>query len=304
MVTDSPRVSVGMPVYNGAPYIKEAIDSILSQSFDDLELIISDNASTDATEGICRACAALDPRVRYVRNARNLGASDNYNAVCRLSTGQYFKWASSNDLCAESFILDCAEILDRHSEVVLCYPRTKLFATGVAQAIEYEDELDLKSENPVARFFCVYSRMRLNNIMNGLIRAAVLTKTPLIKSFFSSDVCLMAELALYGKFYEVPKYLFFRRMDVNTATKLKNEVEVLRHYDPDLKDPMLFQNWKLLAGYFAAGWRAPLSLSQRMQMLGLQARMLAWSRRSLLDDLRVATKELPTRQPKETTRRI
>ncbi|MGH8643652.1 MAG: glycosyltransferase family 2 protein [Gammaproteobacteria bacterium] len=252
-----------MPVYNGASYIKEAIDSILSQSFDDLELIISDNASTDETEEICRACTALDRRVRFVRNPRNIGASDNYNAVYRLSTGQYFKWASSNDLCAQSFIADCVEILDRHSEVVLCYPKTKLFSTSVAQAVEYEDELDLTSENPVARFSCVYSRMRLNNIMNGLVRAEVLSKTPLIKPFFSSDVCLMAELALYGKFYEVPNYLFFRRMDPKTATKLKNHVEVWRHYDPELEDPMLFQNWKLLAEYIAAGWRAPLASARR-----------------------------------------
>ena len=76
-----PTVSVGLPVYNGADYLAEAIDSILKQSFEDFELLIQDNASTDATGEICRAYAASDARVRYVRNPQNVGAAGNYNLV-------------------------------------------------------------------------------------------------------------------------------------------------------------------------------------------------------------------------------
>ena len=80
-VKRAPRVSVGMPVYNSEAYLREAVDSILSQSFADFELIISDNASTDSTEEICRAYASQDRRVRYLRSSVNIGANGNYNNV-------------------------------------------------------------------------------------------------------------------------------------------------------------------------------------------------------------------------------
>ena len=75
MLGKSPRVSIGMPVYNGAAFLKESLDSLLSQTYGDFELIISDNASTDETESICRSYAAGDPRVRYQRQEENRGAN-------------------------------------------------------------------------------------------------------------------------------------------------------------------------------------------------------------------------------------
>lgn len=287
-----PLVSVGMPVYNGAPYIRESINSILSQSFEDMELIISDNASTDETEDICREFASADPRIRYVRNAANIGASDNYNAVFTLSAGTYFKWASSNDWCEKSFLAECVDVLNRRSDVVLCYPKTRLFSENRADAEDYEDNLALESEDPAQRFIALNENMRLNNIMNGVIRADILKRTPLIKPFFSSDICLMGELALYGKFHEVPKYLFYRRMDEATATKLKDETEVLRHYDPELKSAMLFQQWKFLLEYYAAVRRSPLTLKQKSRSFGRLVRMTVWSRSDLLSEIAEAMKSL------------
>ena len=81
--------SIGLPVFNGENFLAPAIESILGQTYDDFELIISDNASTDATSQICRDFARRDSRVRYIRNARNLGADPNYNAVFRAARGRY-----------------------------------------------------------------------------------------------------------------------------------------------------------------------------------------------------------------------
>src|SRR5580698_5675373 len=89
-----PVVTIGMPVYNGARYLEEALRSILNQTYRDCELLISDNASTDATESICRRYAAEDGRVRYLRNERNLGAAANYNRVIHLASGRYFRHAA------------------------------------------------------------------------------------------------------------------------------------------------------------------------------------------------------------------
>ena len=106
-----PRVSIGIPVYNGGRFIKEAIDSILAQTFEDFELILSDNASTDETEEICKEYATLDRRIRYYRNEENLGAAKNYNRVFELSNGEYFKWASHDDLCAPEYLERCIAAL-------------------------------------------------------------------------------------------------------------------------------------------------------------------------------------------------
>lgn len=100
-----PHVSIGMPVYNGGRYVKAALEAVLAQTFRDFELIISDNASTDATEAICREYAARDPRIHYSRNGENLGAARNSNRTVELATGQYFKWAHHDDLCAPEFSL-------------------------------------------------------------------------------------------------------------------------------------------------------------------------------------------------------
>ena len=100
-----PRVSIGLPVFNGERYLVSTIDSILAQRFTDFELIVSDNASTDRTGEICRDYAHRDPRVRYFRNERNLGVGPNYDGCFHRARGTYFKWASNDDLLAPTYLL-------------------------------------------------------------------------------------------------------------------------------------------------------------------------------------------------------
>ena len=110
-----PRVSIGLTVFNSERYLDESIQSLLSQTFQDFELIISDNASTDRTKDIALTYAARDHRVRYVRNRMNIGVAGNFNQVFRLSSGEFFKWAAYDDLCAPDFLFRCVEVLDRSS---------------------------------------------------------------------------------------------------------------------------------------------------------------------------------------------
>src|SRR5262245_31410059 len=116
-----PRVSIGVPVYNGERYLRECIDSILGQTFRDFELILSDNASTDATRTICEAYATRDPRVRYYRNEQNLGACRNFNRCVELARGDYFLWAAHDDAIAPEYLARCVEALDRDPSVVLSH---------------------------------------------------------------------------------------------------------------------------------------------------------------------------------------
>lgn len=116
-----PYISLGLPVYNGENFLRDTLDSILAQTFKDFELIISDNASTDSTEEICRAYAAQDQRVHYHRNEHNLGAARNYNRAFELSNGKYFKWAAHDDLYAPEYLEQCVKILESNPSIVLCY---------------------------------------------------------------------------------------------------------------------------------------------------------------------------------------
>jgi glycosyltransferase involved in cell wall biosynthesis len=100
----TPQVSIGMPVFNGEKYIREALDSLLRQTFTDFELIISDNASTDGTEAICRSFSVKDSRIRYIRQVVNLGAAANFELVLVEAVGKYFMWAAYDDLRTPDFI--------------------------------------------------------------------------------------------------------------------------------------------------------------------------------------------------------
>src|SRR5262245_11891356 len=107
------KVSIGLPVYNGATYLRTAIDAILSQDFDDFELIISDNASTDETSSICQQYAACDSRVRYYRHATNIGAGPNYRHVFELAQCGLFKWATHDDVHLPGFLRRCVDVMEQ-----------------------------------------------------------------------------------------------------------------------------------------------------------------------------------------------
>jgi len=219
LIASRPRVSVGLAVYNGERFLPKTLDSILAQTFKDFELIISDNASSDATEEICRRYAANDARIRYSRNRLNIGLSNNFNRVFHLSSGEYFRWSPADDLFAPTSLEECVDVLDNHAEVVLCYPGTVLIDSEGNAIGTYDNRLDLRFPAITERFRLVLQNIRLANVQYGLIRADALSRTSLFGAYPGSDMVLIAELALYGQFWEIPHNLFFRRMhDGGTAT--------------------------------------------------------------------------------------
>ncbi|MGI0034562.1 MAG: glycosyltransferase family 2 protein [Nitrososphaera sp.] len=279
-----------MPVYNGEKFIRESIASILRQSFRDLELIISDNASTDATERICREFATKDRRIRYYSNPVSTDVTENYNRVFHYARGDYFKWASCNDVCAQEFIYRCVDVLDRRPDVVLCYPKTGLFDTEITDAEDYEDNLDLQEEDPPSRFLHLIERMGLNNALNGVIRTEVLRRTPLHKHFAGSDINLMAELTLYGKFVEVPERLFYRRMNAEASACLGGEKHMQQYLWPQRRKAMLFRTWKSFWEYFAVVLRSPLTYRDKYTLYLKIMRWLRWSRWQLIREVKSAAR--------------
>jgi glycosyltransferase involved in cell wall biosynthesis len=208
----TPRVSIGIPVFNGERFLEETIDSILAQTFDDFELIISDNHSSDLTEEICRRYAEKDERVRYVRNRENLGAAYNYNQVFHLSSGEYFKWAAHDDVLLPHFIERCVEALDRDPSVVVSYAKWRPIDEAGDPIEKRYPVWRITSADPVRRFrstLLLDGRTQLP--IFGLFRSDVLRRTALHRATPSGDCLLMAEVSLYGPFAEVPDELFLHR---------------------------------------------------------------------------------------------
>lgn len=263
----APVLSVGLPVYNGEKWIAEAIDSILVQNVEDMELIISDNASTDRTESICRAVAARDSRVRYYRNNTNIGLYRNFDRVFELATGKYFKWAADSDICLEGFFEKCVAVLDARDDVVLAYPRTLLLLwgpDGEEVVSEYINNLNIEDDRPSDRFRKYLDRERINNVMHGVIRASALRKTSLIRPLPGSDISMIAELSLLGKFIEIPEPLFARRFDPETSSMLMNTSTASTRKVPLGRTFM--QRLDLHAYRFLSTFRAPIDFSEKLKV--------------------------------------
>src|SRR5512141_1367454 len=211
MTNRTPRLTIGLPVYNAEKYLDQALDAILTQTFTDFELIISDNASTDRTPEICQAYLAKDKRIRYCRNEKNLGASPNFNKLFRLSSSEYFKWHPYDDLIEPDFVSRCVQALDADPTISLCYSRVKIIDLNGAFEVIHNPGPDTSSQKPHERFRNLVLHPEYAIQMMGVIRSEVLKKTPLHGSYPSSDEVLLAELTLRGRFHEIPDRLYLYR---------------------------------------------------------------------------------------------
>jgi glycosyltransferase involved in cell wall biosynthesis len=267
MSNKQPMISIGMPVYNGENYIAAALDSILAQSFADFELIVSDNASTDATAEICRSYQARDPRIRYYRNPGNLGAAKNHNRVFELSCGKYFKWACHDDVLAPDFLSQCVAVLEQDPSVVLCHSRITLLDEFNKRTVPLPATFaEGASPSPARRFGGVIVHDRSCADIYGVIRADALRQTSLIAPYVGSDRILRAELALRGRFHEIPEHLFFLRDHAGRSVRsMPAHHQRVAWFDPDRQGQKVFPHWRILAEYWKATRRAPLTSGQRLQ---------------------------------------
>jgi glycosyltransferase involved in cell wall biosynthesis len=274
--TDKSRVSIGLPVFNGGDYLTSALEGLLTQTFPEFELIISDNASTDDTQEICRTYASRDPRIRYVRNEENIGAAANFNRVFELSTGEYFKWAAHDDLCAPQFLERCVQGLDRDPSVILCYARTRAIDELSRVIKEYPAKVRAGSPIPHERFHEFVCVPHPCVAVFGLIRANVLRRTRLIGSFTGSDRPLLSELSLLGRFCEIPEFLFFYRTHAAQSWRANPTTHAQQAwYDPARARKPTFPHWRLLWEHLRSINRVPLDWQERF---ACYACMMWWIR--------------------------
>jgi len=279
-----PVISIGLPVYNGETHIVAAINSILNQTFDNFELIVSDNCSTDATHDICESFASRDFRIRYHRNDRNVGAAANFNRVVELAQGKYFAWANHDDIWATTYFEECMRALETAPKAVLAYTKSaKVDASGHAVAHLLSD-LALDAESPAERLrrfhdlFRVIDRRKawgqdliegLWTPVYGLIRLNALRKTGLIGPYISSDTVLLEELLMIGSFVEVDEVLFFKRDHPQRSMRASVSYEKrIQWFTGRSGSRFLFPRWRLFWERLKSAMRVEMSLTRRLACLG------------------------------------
>jgi glycosyltransferase involved in cell wall biosynthesis len=264
-----PRLSIGLPVYNGQNYLAQSLDSLLGQSFGDFELIISDNASTDGTAEISRRYERMDSRIRFYRQPQNIGLAPNHNFVVEKARGEYFKWASHDDLYGRDLLKLCVEALDEHPQVVLAHSWTAMIdgAGRITETIDYP--LSTASERAPERFRSLLFDDGGDDD-GGMMRIDVLRRTAMKDSYHHSDRTTITELGLHGPFYQVPDWLYFRRDHPERAERACPTTRSrCANMDPRradrLRHPLVRLYGEYIWAYFAAVRRAPLSSSDRQE---------------------------------------
>jgi glycosyltransferase involved in cell wall biosynthesis len=274
-----PRLSIGLPVYNGEQYLAEALDSLLGQTFTDFELIISDNASTDATERICKEYADRDPRIRYLRQPVNIGAGPNHNVVFHEARGELYKWASHDDLYGPTLLEKCIRALDERPEIVLAHSWQAIIDGDGKVVLPVEYNLATDAPDAPTRFRSMLFTVGGDDFY-GVIRSDVLRGTPLQQSYHHADRTITSELALLGPFYQVPELLYFRRDHPGRAERAAPSMrQRCANLDPRRANKWRHPKVRLVAeyiwGFVAAIRRTPLSSAERRRCYRYLATWLA-----------------------------
>ncbi len=303
----SPMLTVGMPVYNAERFIAQALDSFLGQTFGDFELIISDNASTDRTEEICREYAARDPRIRYLRNEKNMGAGWNFRRVYLLATGKYYKQAAHDDFLEPTFLEECVAALEADPELVLAHTRTKMVSSAGDLLEYYDSELRFDSPDPLVRWHDLLLNDHMCFQIFGVFRLDALRRWPPQGSYVNSDGVLLAQVGLLGRFWESDKPLFIstrhESQSMQTAparVKFQGFRLTRRHgtlpcpewWDPTKSRAVNFPEFRQLYEYAASVKPAPLTGGQKLHAYLL---LLPWTKRHfrrMMKDLLIAADQI------------
>jgi glycosyltransferase involved in cell wall biosynthesis len=285
----SPKISIGIPVYNGEKYLELAINSLLNQSFQNFEIIISDNASTDKTEEICRSFQSQDRRIVYHRNPVNIGAANNYKKVFQLAKGQFFKWMAHDDRCSPNYLEECVRVLEDDPDIVMSFPKFVLidendnsfpliekntYATPEGRIITTNLERNFMSVHPSERYWEVLYQTTECYEFFGLARRDIIEQTSQHDAFYGSDKVLLCELAMMGKLKEVSSATGYFRIHGEQSQSIKNSKERAEWISPDLNYGAFMSRVKCVQGYYRSIFTYPISSTERVKCLWT---LIAWS---------------------------
>lgn len=252
-----------MFVYNEAEYVRQSVESILAQDYDNVEFILADNASTDGTSDVCEALAAANPTITYVRHAENIGAAANSVFVLEESSGPYFMWASGHDLWDPSFVSRCVRALEARPAAALAYADSRWIDQHGDAWDRESGHYDTRGLPTIGRFFTAFWG-NLHPVL-GVIRSEHLKAIPTIFACAGSDQIVLAELALRGDFVFVTDTSWTRRQPRSEET----HAEKINRYKS--KDFGLTGHWidrtiplaRLPIELYRAVWRSRLGFAEK-----------------------------------------
>ena len=289
----SPVVTIGVPVYNGENYLDEMLWSLRRQTFEDFEVVISDNGSTDATPEIIHRHASADGRFRVYTETENRGAGWNFNRVLDLAAGRYFKWQAHDDLLAPTYLEACVAEFDLDPELVLVYTGVDMVDRDLQLIEHYGIRLDTMNADPVVRFSQQLLTWNLCYDVFGLIDLDVLRRTSGMGNFSHGDGVLLGHLALLGRSKLVDEPLFLSRQhDDQSARRFGYEGggndyrAYAEWFDPRRTGSVRAPNWRIVAEYERTIRATPeLTWNQRLRCYVVLARRMRWDARLLLGDV-------------------
>lgn len=287
-------VTIGLPVYNGARYVGAAIESNLGQSYRNIELIISDNGSTDETAEICTRYARCDSRVRYVRQAQNIGVNRNHTLVFDLASreSRFFRWAAGDDLASADLIEQMVLLLNDDARVVAVVPDTINIDEEGRQIRHVPRTLDLRVEDVVSRVQAVLTRGYQMVFTQGLMRKATLLETSRRWHYFGWDFVLLLELVLAGQIAQPEGPILYRRHHEGAASMARTLSAYKAWVDPTRKVRFLLPHWRLSVERLRAVLAGPVPSRAKGTALLWVIRHSWWGRRELANDVVTSYKNL------------
>jgi glycosyltransferase involved in cell wall biosynthesis len=283
--THTPRLSIGVPVYNEERYLDGCIRSILAQTYTDFEVIICDNASTDRTHSIAREWAERDSRISVHRAERNRGAAPNFNWCFELARGELFKWSAADDILKPEYFERCVAALDANPDASLAYSGAfDIDADGgiIGEIHDNQWPLRFGSQDVRERILDLMAANHACISVFGVMRSAALRKSTLIGAYAASDHVLLVEMALKGRFIRIGDDLLLHREHPGRFTrKLKSQQSRGNWFDTSRRGPA-FPNWRLLREYSRAILVSELPASTKLTCMTEVARWLKWGAGKLL----------------------
>ena len=204
-----PLISIGIPVYNEEKFLNQSLTSLLAQDYQNIEIIISDNASTDGTGDICARAAENNASVRVLRASVNTGATANFQRCLDAAKGDFFMWAGGHDLWSVDFVSQCVDALMHHPTAVIATPESEWIDPQSQPFGHRAFILDTRGMDPLARVFTLlWANM---HAMYGLMRTTALRAAGPIPNYSGADLILLLRIALQGDFVPAPGALWSRR---------------------------------------------------------------------------------------------
>jgi glycosyltransferase involved in cell wall biosynthesis len=251
MTPADPVVSIGLPVFNGANYLDEAIRSVVAQTYDDLELVVCDNASTDRTAEICHDHAADDRRIRVFRNHENLGAAFNYNRAFAESRGRYFKWLAHDDRLLPGYVAATVAALEARPDAVLCNTLVDYINAAGRTIATYDSGIGAADSPDVAeRLATVVLHPHSCVDFFGMIRRLALVGSDLHGTYHGADRVLLAQLALRGRLLQLPTSLVEMREHPDRYTRRHGSVRERQRWHGSNGPAIRLPSWHVYRTYW------------------------------------------------------